>query len=91
MAKKRTSLDTLHLHRKMATVEREPSPPPPSPVPAEKRVIRQTAYLPSPVHEQLRRLAFEERAKMHDYLIEGLDLVFKNRGLPSIAELKAPE
>lgn len=93
MAKKRTSLDTLHLHPPMPAtdVEREPSPPPPSPAPAEKRVRRQTAYLPSPVHEQLRRLAFEERAKMHDYLIEGLDLVFKKRGLPSMAELMAQE
>ena len=25
---------------------------------------------------------------MHDYLIEGLDLVFRKRGLPGIAELK---
>jgi hypothetical protein len=24
---------------------------------------------------------------MHDYLMEGLDLVFENRGLPGIAEL----
>jgi hypothetical protein len=24
---------------------------------------------------------------MHDYLIEGLDLVFRNRGLPGVAEL----
>jgi hypothetical protein len=44
-------------------------------------------YLPVSVHEQLRRLAFDERAKMHDYLLEGLDLVFRARGLRSIAEL----
>ena len=30
---------------------------------------------------------FEERRKMHDYLMEGLDLVFEKRGLPAIAEL----
>ncbi len=51
------------------------------------RVKQQTAYLPLPVYEQVRRLAFEENAKMHDFLMEGLDLVFKNRGLQSIAEL----
>ena len=50
-------------------------------------VKQQTAYLPEAVYEQLRRLAFEERRKMHDYLMEGLDLVFEKRGLPAIAEL----
>jgi hypothetical protein len=41
-----------------------------------------TAYLPLSVHEQLRKLAFEEDRKIHDYLIEGL-----NRVLPTIKEL----
>jgi hypothetical protein len=48
---------------------------------------QQTAYLPEPVYEQFRRLAFEERCKMHDLLMEGLDLVFKRRGLRSIENL----
>jgi len=51
-------------------------------------VKQQTAYLKLPIYEQLRRLAFEERAKMHDYLIEGLDLVFLKRGLPGVKELE---
>ena len=50
-------------------------------------IKQQTAYLPEPVYEQLRRLAFEERRKMHDYIIEGLDRVFRDRGLASITEL----
>ncbi len=50
-------------------------------------VKQQTAYLPHAVYEQLRKLAFEEERKMHDYIIEGLDRVFKNRGLPSIEEI----
>ncbi|MCX7087152.1 MAG: hypothetical protein NTV00_03760 [Methylococcales bacterium] len=50
-------------------------------------VKQQTAYIPLPVYDQLRRLAFEEERKMHDYLMEGLDLVFKNRGLPAINEI----
>ena len=48
---------------------------------------QQTAYLPEPVYEQLRALAFEERRKMHDLLMEGLNLVLKQRGLRSIEEL----
>ena len=50
-------------------------------------VKQQTAYLALPVYEQVRRLAFEENTKMHTLLMEGLDRVFKDRGLPSIAEL----
>jgi hypothetical protein len=49
---------------------------------------KQSVYLTEPVWEQLRKLAFDERCKMHDYLMEGLDSVFRKRGLPSIAELE---
>ena len=86
MPKKRTSLDALELqpqksknvNPQIAEVKR----------PVRPKTIQQTAYLPVPVHEQLRRLAFEERVKMHDYIMEGLDLVFEKRGLPSVQELK---
>ncbi len=44
-------------------------------------------YLPPAVHEQLRELAFAERVKMHALLMEGLDLVFKARGLKLLSEL----
>lgn len=50
-------------------------------------VKQHTAYLPHPVHEQLRKLAFEENRKMHDYLIEGLDRVFADRGLPAVKDI----
>ena len=39
------------------------------------------------VHDQLRELAFAERVKMHSLLVEGLDLVFKARGLKPLSEL----
>ena len=50
-------------------------------------VKQHTAYLPLSVHEQLRKLAFEENRKMHDYLVEGLDRVFADRGLPAVKDL----
>jgi hypothetical protein len=90
MKKKRTSLEAF-LTR---TVEVEPPVQQPAPEPeltdAGNRpgIKQQTAYLKTPVYEQLRRLAFEERLKMHDYIIEGLDLVFRKRGLPGIRELE---
>ena len=51
-------------------------------------VKQHTAYLPLPVHEQLRKLAFEENRKIHDYLMEGLDRVFADRGLPAAKDIK---
>jgi hypothetical protein len=55
--------------------------------PKRPNVKQHTAYLPLPVHEQLRKLAFEENRKMHDYLVEGLDRVFADRGLPAVKDL----
>jgi hypothetical protein len=49
--------------------------------------IQQTVYLPPAVHDQLRELAFSERVKMHALIIEGLDAVFRARGMKSIANL----
>jgi hypothetical protein len=56
---------------------------------APRRAVKQqTVYLPEPVYEQLRRLAFEERVKMHALLMEGLDRVFRDRGLPGLEDLR---
>ena len=89
--RKRTSLDAL-------LRPPEPAPPPPvaaaAPEPAARArrpVKQQTVYLPLPVYEQLRRLAFEERVKMHGLLMEGLDRVFRDRGLPGLGELGGAE
>jgi hypothetical protein len=70
--------------------------PSPSPLPAieprrrsatKEATIQQTLYLPPTVHDQLRELAFTERVKMHALILEGLDSVFRKRGLRSIANL----
>lgn len=84
MSRKRTSLDAILT-------------PPPAPVPVATAaptglrpgVKQQTVYLPLPVYEQLRRVAFDERVKMHQLLLEGLDRVFRDRGLPGLDELRA--
>jgi hypothetical protein len=86
MSAKRTSLESLKLTPRSSAADASSR----EVLTARKRptVRQQTVYLPVPVYEQLRRLAFEERAKMHDFLMQGLDLVFKTKGLKSIAELK---
>ena len=88
MSKKRTSLeDILGGNEPIKPVPTVPQQTPVKPSGNRPRVKQQTAYLPLPVYEQVRRLAFEEHAKMHDFLMEGLDHVFKARGLPSINDL----
>jgi hypothetical protein len=54
---------------------------------ARDALIQQTLYLPPVVHDQLRELAFSERVKMHALIMEGLDAVFRARGMKSIADL----
>ena len=90
MGKKRTSLDTvLVASPKRVGRAAVPAPSPAPPVGKRPGVKQQTVYLPLPVHDQLRRLAFEERVSMHDLLIEGLDRVFRDRGLPPVDGLVA--
>ena len=50
---------------------------------------RSSLYLPEPVYEALRKIAFEERLKIHDVVLEGIDLALRRRGYPSIEGLKA--
>ncbi len=88
MSRKRTSLSAVlgtaqDMPPTVATAER----PPDGGGGRRPGLKQQTAYLPEPVYEQLRALAFDERRKMHDLLMEGLDLVFKQRGLRSIEDL----
>jgi hypothetical protein len=40
-------------------------------------------------YEALRKIAFEERAKIHDLVMEGIDTVLRRRGYPSVESLKA--
>jgi hypothetical protein len=87
---KRTSLDSLAELRGTT----RPALPLASGAALEKRrpqVKQQTAYLPLPVYRQLRELAFVEERKMHDYLLQGLDKVFQEKGLKSIAELTSKQ
>lgn len=55
--------------------------------PRRPGVKQHTAYLPIPVHEQLRKIAFEENTRIHSLIMEGIELVFAKRGVKSYAEL----
>ena len=53
----------------------------------KERARQMSVYLEPPVYDQLRDLAHTERTKMHALMLEGLDLLFKQRGARSIAQI----
>lgn len=50
-----------------------------------------SVYIPRAAHERLREIAFHERVKMHDLIMEGLDLVIEKRGHPERATRSTKE
>jgi hypothetical protein len=52
-------------------------------------MVHTSLYLPGPVHDALRKIAFDERIKIHDLVIEGIDATLRRRGYPSVESLKA--
>ena len=61
---------------------------PPGPASAQARpggrqgrpsIIHSSVYLPEAVYEALRRVAFEERVKIHDIVLEGIELALRKR------------
>ena len=47
-----------------------------------------SVYLPEAAYEALRQVAFDERRKIHDLLMEGVELALKKRGHPTLADMK---
>lgn len=52
-------------------------------------VFRTSLYFHRTVHDALREIAYDERLTISDLINEGIDLVLKERGYPSAADLKA--
>ncbi len=52
-------------------------------------IVHSSLYLPTPVYESLRKIAFDERRKIHDIVLEAIIAALRRRGYPSIESLKA--
>ena len=52
-------------------------------------VVHSSVYLPEAVYEALRQSAFKERCKIHDLVMQGIEMALKKWGYPSIDDLKA--
>jgi hypothetical protein len=42
-------------------------------------IVHTSVYLPDAVHEVLRKAAFDERCKIHDIILEGIELALRKR------------
>ena len=52
-------------------------------------IVHSSLYLPRSVYEALRKIAYDERVKIHDLVMEGIGAALWRRGYPSIETLKA--
>ena len=52
-------------------------------------IVHSSIYLPEAVYEALRKIAFEERLKIHDVVLEGIDAALRRRGYPTVENVKA--
>ena len=66
--------------------------PAPAPKPTRKpkpETQHTSVYIPRAAYERLREIAFAERCKIHDLLMQGIDLVIAERGHPERATRSA--
>ncbi len=76
--------------RSTPTARKRTSAPSATRTPKERpSVVHTSLYLPEQVYESLRKIAFDERLKIHDLVMEGIDIVLRRRGYPSVVNLKA--
>jgi len=43
-------------------------------------IVHTSLYLPDALYEALRKVAFQERRKIHDIVLEGIELALRKRG-----------
>jgi len=55
---------------------------------ASLNIKHTSVYLPEVTYEALRQVAFDERRKIHDLLMESIELALKKRGYPALADIK---
>ena len=83
MAKRPSIIDSVMTPAPPPASEPETSTQPASTARKPRPDVQHTSvYIPRPVYERLREIAFAERIKIHDLLMEGVDLAIEKRGHP---------
>lgn len=60
----------------------------PATSPEVSAVVHSSIYLPTRVHDALREVAFRERIKIHDVIMEGIQAVLHQRGYRTTDKIK---
>ena len=64
----------------------------PSPAPTTKQPkVPFSLHLPEEAHSKIREIAFHERVTMTKLMLEGIDMLLENRGLPPVSKLNQEE
>ena len=74
--------------RRRSTAGKESAPAKPAGRWTRPDIKHTSVYLPEAAYEALRQVAFDERRKIHDLLIEGIELALNKRGYPTLADMK---
>jgi hypothetical protein len=82
MAKRPSIVGDLSLDPGRHDPEVAPEKAEPAKVKPRADVQHTSVYIPRAVYERLREIAFHERVKIHDLIMEGLDRVIADRGHP---------
>jgi hypothetical protein len=56
--------------------------------PKREGIVHTSIYVPRPVYQKLREIAFTQERKVHDIIMEGIDAVLRKYGHPRVATLK---
>lgn len=59
-----------------------------SPSPTSKDKVAFSLNMPEEAHARLREIAFHERGNMTQLILEGIDMLFKSKGLPPMSQNK---
>jgi len=51
-------------------------------------IVHTSVYLPEAAHEALREAAFKERLRIHDIILQGIEMALRKRGYPPMTGLK---
>ncbi len=51
-------------------------------------IVHTSIYVPRPVYQKLREIAFTQERKVHDIIMEGIDAALQKYGHPGVATLK---
>src|SRR4051794_4998725 len=92
MTKRPSLIATLSLPDGEGEPESAPAPAQEAPAGAKRKprpdIVHTSVYIPKPVYQKLREIAFTTDCKVHDVIMEGIDAALRKYGHPSVNALK---